>query len=184
MSDLSFRANYGDIRSRLRNPPNAVPDTEIDLRRVKVIPISSNGIAPLEIETSTPADELRAVNEQVRTLESELGALYRRRQVLNGAVAVVSVEDIQKLVCARYNLDRNDIKSARRFNNVTLPRQVAMYLCRRLTPRSFPEIGRLFGGRDHTTVLHAVRKIEALCDENGDFRKQVDALIEELKGAA
>ena len=84
----------------------------------------------------------------------------------------VRIEDIQKLVAARYNVSRADILSDRRTAAVVKPRQIAMYLAKSLTLRSLPEIGRRFGGRDHTTVLHAVRKIEkaiegdrALCDE-------------------
>ncbi len=72
----------------------------------------------------------------------------------------VKIEDIQKLVAAHFNVSRSDILSSRRTANVVRPRQIAMYLSKTLTLRSLPEIGRRFGGRDHTTVLHAVRKIE------------------------
>lgn len=72
----------------------------------------------------------------------------------------VRIEDIQKLVAARYNVSRSDILSDRRTAALVKPRQIAMYLSKALTLRSLPEIGRRFGGRDHTTVLHAVRKIE------------------------
>ncbi len=72
----------------------------------------------------------------------------------------VKIEDIQKLVANRYNVSRADILSERRTAAVVRPRQIAMYLSKSLTLRSLPEIGRRFGGRDHTTVLHAVRKIE------------------------
>ena len=66
------------------------------------------------------------------------------------------------MVARQYNVSRSDLLSSRRTANVVRPRQVAMYLAKTLTLRSLPEIGRRFGGRDHTTVLHAVRKIEAL----------------------
>ena len=74
----------------------------------------------------------------------------------------VKIEDIQRVVARQYNVSRSDLLSSRRTANVVRPRQVAMYLAKTLTLRSLPEIGRRFGGRDHTTVLHAVRKIEAL----------------------
>jgi chromosomal replication initiator protein len=74
----------------------------------------------------------------------------------------VRIEDIQRVVARQYNVSRADLLSSRRTANVVRPRQVAMYLAKVLTLRSLPEIGRRFGGRDHTTVLHAVRKIEAL----------------------
>ncbi|WP_416356663.1 chromosomal replication initiator protein DnaA [Aureimonas phyllosphaerae] len=73
----------------------------------------------------------------------------------------VRIEDILKFVSRHYNVSRTDILSARRTRTIVRPRQIAMYLAKTMTPRSLPEIGRRFGGRDHTTVLHAVRKIEA-----------------------
>ena len=74
----------------------------------------------------------------------------------------VKIEDIQRVVARQYNVSRADLLSSRRTANVVRPRQIAMYLAKTLTLRSLPEIGRRFGGRDHTTVLHAVRKIEGL----------------------
>src|SRR5205814_1301683 len=74
----------------------------------------------------------------------------------------IKIEDIQRVVARQYNVSRSDLLSSRRTANVVRPRQVAMYLAKTLTLRSLPEIGRRFGGRDHTTVLHAVRKIETL----------------------
>lgn len=88
----------------------------------------------------------------------------------------VKIEEIQKLVATHYNVTRADILSARRTANVVRPRQIAMYLAKVLTPRSLPEIGRRFGGRDHTTVLHAVRKIEALAKADGKLSEEVDLL--------
>jgi hypothetical protein len=78
------------------------------------------------------------------------------------------VEDIQRAVCRRYGVSRADMLSARRTATIVLPRQIAMYLAKTITLRSLPEIGRRFGGRDHTTVLHAVRKIEALTSKDVD----------------
>ncbi|MGY2050331.1 chromosomal replication initiator protein DnaA [Methylobacterium sp. JK268] len=104
------------------------------------------------------------------TLETAETAI--RDLVKNREPKRVKIEDIQKLVASRYNVSRSDILSERRTAAVVKPRQIAMYLSKVLTLRSLPEIGRRFGGRDHTTVLHAVRKIEkaigedsALCDE-------------------
>lgn len=74
----------------------------------------------------------------------------------------ILIEDIQRAVARDYNVSCTDLRSARRTANIVRPRQFAMYLAKKLTLRSLPEIGRKFGGRDHTTVLHAVRKMEAL----------------------
>ena len=69
----------------------------------------------------------------------------------------VRIEDIQRVVSRHYNVSRQELVSDRRTRVIVKPRQIAMYLAKTMTPRSFPEIGRRFGGRDHTTVLHAVR---------------------------
>lgn len=91
----------------------------------------------------------------VERVEEYLGHLIR-----NGEPKRVRVEDIQRVVSRHYNVPRSDLLSNRRTRIIVKPRQVAMYLAKMMTPRSLPEIGRRFGGRDHTTVLHAVRKIE------------------------
>jgi chromosomal replication initiator protein len=92
-----------------------------------------------------------------------------------------SIEDIQKKTAEFYKLDVKDFHSPQRARRVARPRQVAMYLSRKLTTRSLPEIGRRFGGRDHTTVLHACRRIEALIVEDAMFRQEVDFLSQMLQ---
>lgn len=89
----------------------------------------------------------------------------------------VLVEDIQRQVAREFGVTKADLLSSRRTRQVVWPRQVAMYLAKVLTPRSLPEIGRRFGGRDHTTVLHAVRKVERLVEEDPN----VAALTEKLR---
>jgi chromosomal replication initiator protein len=91
-----------------------------------------------------------------------------------------SIEDIQRKTAEFYKLEVRDLHSPERARRVARPRQVAMYLSRKLTTRSLPEIGRRFGGRDHTTVLHACRRIEALCAEDSMFRQEVDFLSQML----
>jgi chromosomal replication initiator protein len=88
----------------------------------------------------------------------------------------VKIEDIQRVVARQYNVSRSDLLSSRRTANVVRPRQVAMYLAKTLTLRSLPEIGRRFGGRDHTTVLHAVRKIENLIGNDTSLADEIEAL--------
>ena len=95
--------------------------------------------------------------------------------------AKTSIEDIQKKTAEFYKLDVKDFHSPQRARRVARPRQVAMYLSRKLTTRSLPEIGRRFGGRDHTTVLHACRRIEALIGEDALFRQEVDFLSQMLQ---
>lgn len=88
----------------------------------------------------------------------------------------VKIEDIQKLVANHYNVSRADLLSSRRTAAVVRPRQIAMFLSKILTPRSLPEIGRRFGGRDHTTVLHAVRKIEGLSSTDKSLAQDLEFL--------
>jgi chromosomal replication initiator protein len=88
----------------------------------------------------------------------------------------VKIEDIQKLVASHYSVTRADILSSRRTATVVKPRQIAMYLAKTLTLRSLPEIGRRFGGRDHTTVLHAVRKIEGLSHADRALNDELELL--------
>jgi chromosomal replication initiator protein len=93
----------------------------------------------------------------------------------------VKIEDIQRVVARQYNVSRSDLLSSRRTANVVRPRQVAMYLAKTLTLRSLPEIGRRFGGRDHTTVLHAVRKIEGLVGNDMALAEEIDLLKRQLQ---
>jgi chromosomal replication initiator protein len=108
------------------------------------------------------------------TLEMAEEAL--RDLVRNREPRRVKIEDIQRIVARHYNVSRADILSARRTATVVRPRQIAMYLAKVLTLRSLPEIGRRFGGRDHTTVLHAVRKIDGLINTDNALADDVDLL--------
>lgn len=90
--------------------------------------------------------------------------------------APLNVTRIQHAVCAFYQISKLDITSARREAKIVRPRQVAMYLSRIMTTRTFPDIGRFFGGRDHTTVIHAVRKITSLIESDKDFSDQIEAV--------
>jgi len=101
------------------------------------------------------------------TLRDLVGAREPRR---------VRIEDIQRIVARHYNVSKADLLSSRRTRTIVRPRQIAMYLAKMLTPRSLPEIGRRFGGRDHTTVLHAVRKIEELISGDKTLADEIELL--------
>jgi chromosomal replication initiator protein len=94
----------------------------------------------------------------------------------------VTIEEIQKQVAEHFNVRISDMHSARRARSVARPRQVAMYLAKQLTSRSLPEIGRKFGGRDHTTVMHAVKKVDELRDHDTVFAEDVELLRRMLEG--
>ena len=113
------------------------------------------------------------------TLESTQELLH---DLLRANDRRVTIEEIQKRVAEHYNVRTADMHSARRARAVARPRQVAMYLSKQLTSRSLPEIGRKFGGRDHTTVMHAVRKVEELKSIDGSFAEDVELLRRMLDG--
>ena len=107
----------------------------------------------------------------IETAEAAIRDLVRTREPKK-----VKIEEIQKLVASHFNVSRADILSSRRTAVVVKPRQIAMYLAKILTLRSLPEIGRRFGGRDHTTVLHAVRKIDGLAKSDGGLSEELELL--------
>jgi len=102
--------------------------------------------------------------------------------VLRGGTKRITIDEIQRAVSAHYDLKPVDLVSARRAVVVARPRQIAMYLAKRLTTRSLPEIGRKFGGRDHSTVIHAVRRIEELRGSDNEIDGAVRSLIRQLEG--
>lgn len=116
---------------------------------------------------------------QTTTLETATDILS---DVLRSYERRITIDEIQRKVADHYILRLQDMHSSRRSRNVARPRQIAMYLCKKLTPRSLPEIGRKFGGRDHTTVMHAVRKIEEMIGEDIAFADEVKLLTRKLKG--
>jgi chromosomal replication initiator protein len=122
---------------------------------------------------------LRSIGHEVETRETAetvLADLVRARTQKK-----ILITDIQKAVADRYKITVCDILSSRRTAHIVLPRQIAMFLAKELTLRSLPEIGRRFGGRDHTTVLHAIRKIDAMVAKDKTIATDVDHLIHILR---
>ena len=111
--------------------------------------------------------------ESVGELLQDLISQYERR---------LTIDEIQRVVAEHFNVRISDLHSPRRMRSITRPRQVAMALCKELTERSLPEIGKKFGGRDHTTVMHAAKKVEQLCAEDTAFREEVSLLRRKLGG--
>ena len=108
------------------------------------------------------------------------------RETLRDLIAVhdrqISLDNIQRMVADYYKIKISDLLSKRRNRSVARPRQVSMALCKELTDHSLPEIGEAFGGRDHTTVLHACRKIKELCDTDLAIRDDYNNLLKALTG--
>ena len=133
------------------------------------------------------------ITSNVRELEGALNRIVAHAQLVGRTISLemtqevladmlraserrITIDEIQKKVAEHYNVRIADMHSARRARAIARPRQVAMYLAKQLTPRSLPEIGRKFGGRDHTTVIHAVRKVEELSAYDASFREDVELL--------
>ncbi len=138
------------------------------------------------------------ITSNVRELEGALTRLSANVQLVGGAITLelahtllhdllrahdrrVTMEEIQKRVAEHFQIRMSDMSSARRSRTVARPRQIAMYLSKQLTSRSLPEIGRAFGGRDHTTVIHAVRKVEELINADSSFAEDVELLTRMLE---
>jgi chromosomal replication initiator protein len=102
------------------------------------------------------------------------------RNTLKGTQREITVENIQKTICDFFNIRIVDLKAKRRTQNIALPRQVAMYLCRKHTETSFPGIGDKFGGRDHSTVIHASKTIERKIKEDPHMQKTIEKLERNL----
>jgi chromosomal replication initiator protein len=100
------------------------------------------------------------------------------RDIVGTEESRASPAEILKVVAAHYGLRVSDMKARSNSKPIAFPRQVAMYLCRRLTPLSYPEIGRLFNDKHHSTVMHSVEKIERLIEDDHDFRKVIESFLQ------
>jgi len=93
----------------------------------------------------------------------------------------VTIDHIQKFVSEYYQLKLVDLKSRNNSKSIAMPRQIAMYLCKNLTHASLPEIGRSFGGKHHSTVIHSIKKVEALRKKDGQFNTLLNSFLESFR---
>ncbi len=122
------------------------------------------------------AYQLTAHPITVESAEQIIGDLIRGKEPRR-----VKIDDILRVVMKHFGVNRGDLLSSRRNRSIVRPRQIGMYLAKSLTSRSLPEIGRRFGGRDHTTVLHAIRKVESLLQDDPSLKEEVEVLKRLLK---
>ncbi|WP_228259353.1 chromosomal replication initiator protein DnaA [Siculibacillus lacustris] len=192
------------VRSRLAGGllvEIAAPD--VDLRRRIVghrVEVARRASPSLEISAAVIDYVAENVVSSGRDLDGAVNRLVAHNQLTGQDISVemaelalrdllrtreprkVKIEDIQRVVSKHFNVSKADLLSARRTRTVVRPRQIAMYLAKALTPRSLPEIGRRFGNRDHTTVLHAVRKIEEMAGADRGFADEIEMLKRLLDG--
>jgi len=174
-----------------------IQPADIELRR-SILESKLTKFAPLAVPDDVIDFLARTITRNVRELVGGLNKLIAYAQLTGQEVSLalaedqltdilsanrkrITIDEIQRTVCQFYRVDRSEMSSKRRARAVVRPRQVAMYLAKVLTPRSYPEIGRKFGGRDHSTVIHAVRLIEDLRKRDADMDGDVRSLLRQLE---
>jgi chromosomal replication initiator protein len=190
-----------DQRMRSRLMGGLVTDIEtpdLDQRR-KIIDVRHNAMLNGDVTAAIAPDVLELIANRItgggRELEGALNRVMAYQQFNKSAITLdlasmvlrdaagtadlgrIKIDDILKIVGRHYNVARTDLLSPRRARAVVVPRQIGMYLAKKLTARSLPEIGRRFGGRDHSTVLHAVRKIDEQIKGDEKLAREVAMLI-------
>ncbi len=170
----TYELRLGILQSKREKLGATVPDSVLEFLALKV----TSNIRELEGALNRIVAHADVTKQEI-TLETTQEVL---RDLLRAHDRRITIDEIQRKVAEHYNLRLTDMHSARRARQVARPRQVAMYLSKLLTARSLPEIGRKFGGRDHTTVMHAIRKVEELMDDDAQIAQDVDVVRRALTG--
>ncbi len=170
----SYELRLGILQSKRAQLQANVPDSVLEFLALKV----TSNIRELEGALNRIVAHSDVAKQEI-TLESTQEVL---QDLLRSHDRRITIDEIQRKTAEHFNLRLTDMHSARRARNVARPRQIAMYLAKQLTARSLPEIGRKFGGRDHTTVMHAVRKVEELMTEDTQIAQDVDVIRRALTG--
>ena len=174
-----YELRLGILHQKIEDMRRSDPDIEIDPKVLEFL--------------------AQRISTNVRVLEGALIRLFAFAALINRKIDLevtqecladllrtverkVTIEEIKRVVSNHYNLRMSDLTSARRSRMVARPRQVAMYLCKMLTQKSLPEIGRGFGNRDHTTVIHAVKVIEKLKESDSQMAEDLEVLRRSLEG--
>lgn len=172
----TYELRLGILQSKIEKMPHVhVPARVLEFLAHKI----TSNVRELEGALNRVVAHTTLVGTPI-TLESTQEVLY---DILRANDRRITIEDIQKKVAAHYNIKISDMHSARRSVAIARPRQVAMYLAKKLTTKSLPEIGRKFGGKDHTTVMHAVKRIDEICKGDQEFADDVELLMRMLQSA-
>ena len=163
-----YELRLGILQAKAERARLAVPDKVLEFLAHRI----SSNVRELEGALTRIAAHASLVGREV-TIDSAAELLA---DLLRASSRQISIDEIQKQVAAHYDVRVAEMFSARRARNIARPRQVAMYLAKTLTSLSYPEIGRRFGGRDHTTVMHAVRSIEGLINTDNGISEDVQLL--------
>jgi len=170
----TYDLRLGIVQAKRNQIGANIPDSVLEFLALKV----TSNIRELEGALNRIVAHADVSRSEI-TLESTQDVL---QDLLRSNDRRITIDEIQRKVAEHYNIRLSDMHSARRARQVARPRQVAMYLSKQLTARSLPEIGRKFGGRDHTTVMHAVRKIDELANDDAAFAQDIEILRRALTG--
>jgi chromosomal replication initiator protein len=169
----TYELRLGILQSKTEQMEALIPQKVLEFLAHKI----SSNVRELEGALTRVIAHSTLVGREI-TLDTTQEVL---RDLLRANDRQVTIDEIQKKVAEYFSVRVSDMHSPRRARTVARPRQIAMYLSKQLTPRSLPEIGRKFGGRDHTTVLHAVKKIEELMLEEKSIREDLHLLRKMLE---
>jgi len=168
----TYELRLGILQSKVEHLGIQVPEKVLEFLAHKV----TSNIRELEGALKRIAAHSSLVGREIN-LELTQEVL---RDLLRANDRRTSIEEIKKKICQRYSLRMSELEGARRQRAIARPRQISMYLCKKLTSKSLPEIGRAFGGRDHTTIIHAVRTVEKLMQEDNSMAEDIELLIKTL----
>jgi chromosomal replication initiator protein len=168
-----YELRLGILQSKAEQQPVEIPKKVLEFLAHRI----TSNVRELEGALIRISAHAQLVGREI-TIESTMESL---RDLLRSTEKRVTIEEIQKKVSAHFNIRVGEMHSARRSREVARPRQIAMYLSKQLTNRSLPDIGRKFGGRDHTTVMHAVKKVEELRAADHYFDEDVEMLRRTLE---
>jgi len=175
---------------RFQEPIPAVDQERVNARRARLarLGMGTQSVAkPAEIERKTYIVEPVAPRPKISRYYTDAAYEASWSVEICGLEMIygpTNINTILKVVAKHYKVSIDDIVSARRTSDIVMPRHIAMYLARTMTPRSFPEVGRRMGNRDHTTVLHGFKKIERLVRENPNVADDVNAIKRSIMMAA
>jgi chromosomal replication initiator protein len=164
----TYELRLGILQSKIEQLDAVVPVSVVEFLAAKI----TSNVRELEGALNKVIAHSTLVGREI-TLESTQNILL---DLLRSNERVVTIEEIQRKVAERYNIKISDMSSARRIRTVARPRQIAMYLSKNLTTKSLADIGKKFGKKDHTTVMHALKKIDELCQTDAEFMEEVNLL--------
>ncbi|KJW00560.1 chromosomal replication initiator protein DnaA [Rickettsia parkeri str. Tate's Hell] len=169
----TYELRLGILESKIEQMNVKIPKDVIDFLASKIV----SNVRELEGALNKVIAHSNFTLKEI-TLENTQNIL---RDLLRSNERIITVEDIQKKVASRYNIKLSDMSSSRRLREVARPRQIAMYLSKALTPKSLADIGKKFGKKDHTTVMHAIKKVEELLENDIELREEINLLMKILQ---